>query len=178
MRETYQPPTTSLTGPPHDHTHPCHSRTRPRHSREGGNPPRCAQTHEETAILPPSTKSDENSCARSSIPAHLLPSFPHPPTSFPRRRESTPLRPNPRRDGHPPALYKIRRKSTESDKILTETRARAGIEERAREASPGLLGLGLRFVSPFPCARGIPSRHSREGGNPRARPRSVSFLSA
>ena len=27
-------------------------------------------------------------------------------------------------------------------------------------------------------ARGIPSRHSREGGNPRARPRSVSLLSA
>ncbi len=51
MRETYQPPTTSPAGPPHDHTHPrhsCthtrhdhprlrHSHTQPRHSRVGGN---------------------------------------------------------------------------------------------------------------------------------------------
>ena len=41
MRETYQPPTTSPTGHPHDRTH---SRTLPRHSRVGGNPPRCVQT--------------------------------------------------------------------------------------------------------------------------------------
>ena len=95
MHETYQHPTTSLTGPPHDHTHPLwvpsfaafsspagpphdhihprlsaclrhshthprHSRTLPRHSRVGGNPPRCAQTLEETALLPSSTKPDEN----------------------------------------------------------------------------------------------------------------------
>ena len=44
MHETYQLPTTSSAGPPHDHTHPRHShirprhsRTHPRHSREGGN---------------------------------------------------------------------------------------------------------------------------------------------
>ena len=50
MRETYQPPTTSPTGPPHDHTHPRHSHSQPhhfhsqpRHSREGGN------LHTETA---------------------------------------------------------------------------------------------------------------------------------
>ena len=125
MRETYQPPTTSPTGPPHDHTHPRHSRnhtrtpssdvrarnhthphhshslprtpssdvrarnhthsrhsrtlprhshsqprhshsqphhsrTHSRHSRVGGNPPRCVQTPEETALLPPSTKFDKN----------------------------------------------------------------------------------------------------------------------
>ncbi len=58
MRETYQPPTTSPAGPPNDHTHPRHSCCHPRHSREGGNPPRCVQTSEETALLPPSTKSD------------------------------------------------------------------------------------------------------------------------
>ncbi len=58
MRETHQPPTTSPAGPPHDHTHPCHSRTHPRHSREGGNPPRCDHTPEETAPFPPATKSD------------------------------------------------------------------------------------------------------------------------
>ncbi len=39
---------------------------------------------------------------------------PHPPTSFPRRRESTPLRPNPRRDG-PPAVDGNRHNPTESD---------------------------------------------------------------
>ena len=58
MRETYQLPTTSPAGPPHDHTHPRHSRTHPRHSREGGNPPPCVQTPEETAPLPQSTKID------------------------------------------------------------------------------------------------------------------------
>ncbi len=42
MRQTYQPPTTSPAVPPHDHT-------QPRHSREGGNPPRCVHTPEETA---------------------------------------------------------------------------------------------------------------------------------
>ena len=96
MRETYKPPTTSPTGPPHDrihphhsrtlprtpssdvrarnhthprhscaqpchsHTYPHHSRNHPRHSREGGNPPHCVQTPEETALLPPSTKFDKN----------------------------------------------------------------------------------------------------------------------
>ena len=68
----------------------------------GGNPPRCVQTHEETALLPPSTESDK--ILRKLVRAFLM---------FPRTR-----------------------------------------------------------------ARGIPSRHSREGGNPHARPRSVSFLSA
>ena len=32
MRETYQPPTSSPAGPPHDHTHPRHSYTHPLHS--------------------------------------------------------------------------------------------------------------------------------------------------
>ena len=129
MHETYQPPTTSPAGPPHDqkvsptassstpitspagpphghthplhscthprhsHTRPRHSRTHPRHSRVGGNPPRCVQTHEETALLPPSTEFDKirqnttkyyrNSCA----PAHARARHPLP--SFPRRRESS-----------------------------------------------------------------------------------------
>ncbi len=143
MRETYQPPTTSPAGPPHDqkvsltassstpttspagpphghthprhsrthprhsrthprhsrthprhsHTRPRHSRTHPRHSRVGGNPPRCVQTPEETALLPPSTEFDKtrqnttkyyrNSCA----PAHARARQPLP--SFPRRRESS-----------------------------------------------------------------------------------------
>ena len=50
MRETYQPPTTSPTGPPHNqsqprhsHSQPHHSHSQPRHSREGGN------LHTETA---------------------------------------------------------------------------------------------------------------------------------
>ena len=78
MHKTYQPPTTSPAGPPHDHTHPRHSCTHPRHdhthprhscthprhdrprlrhSREGGNPPRCIHTPKETTLLPPSTNS-------------------------------------------------------------------------------------------------------------------------
>ena len=104
MRETYQPPTTPA-GPPHDHTHPrhsCthprhsharprHSRIHPRHSRVGGNPPRCVRTHEETALLPPSTEFDKirqnttkyyrNSCAHARARQPL--------PSFPCRRESS-----------------------------------------------------------------------------------------
>ena len=61
MRETHPASTTSLAGPPYDHTHP-------RHSREGGNLPT------EAALLPPATKPgkirqnpakpDGNSCVR------------------------------------------------------------------------------------------------------------------
>ncbi len=60
MHETYQPPTTSPAGPPHDHTHPRHSHIRPRHSHTR---PRHSRTY----------------------PRHS-----HTPTSFPRRRESPP----------------------------------------------------------------------------------------
>ena len=63
----------SRTHPRHSRTHPRHSRTHPRHSREGGNP------------SPP---------GRSRLDST---SFPHPPTSFPRRRES--IAPRPQRIG-------------------------------------------------------------------------------
>ena len=94
MRETYQTPTTSPAGHPHDHTHPRHSRTLLRHSRVGGNPPRCVHTPGASAPsrrLQNPTESDKIRrklvCARSSIPAHAR-EAPHPPPSFPRRRES------------------------------------------------------------------------------------------
>ena len=51
---------------------------------------------------------------------------PQPPTSFPRRWESTPLRPNSRRDGPSPAVYRIRHSTTEFVELQRKlVRARA-----------------------------------------------------
>ena len=101
----------------HSCTNSRHSRTNSRHSREGGNPPRCvhhapiampAQTHRTERIAFDKTEltyyprtmttlskpypEETAPCAKhtSSQPPT---SFPHQLTSFPRRRESTPLRP-------------------------------------------------------------------------------------
>ena len=89
MRETYQPTTTSPAGPPRDHTHPRHdhtrphhSRTHPRHSRESGNPPRCVQTHEETALLPPSTKSTKPDRIRQNLTETRVPARAREATAF------------------------------------------------------------------------------------------------
>ena len=78
MREPYQPPTPQPALRITTLLPPCHS-------REGGNPPRCIHTPEETTLLPPSTKFDKtrqnstrfyrNSCppARARQPAVSFP---------------------------------------------------------------------------------------------------------
>ena len=167
MRETYQPPTTSPTGPPHDqkvsptassstpttspagppygHTHTRHSRThphrshiRPRHSRTPTSFPHTHVIPAPVYVIPAPTHV-------IPAPTHVIPAQAgiHPAASKPTKR-----RPSSRR----------LQNSTKSDRILQNT-----TETRVR---------------PRTRARGNLSRHSRVGGNPRARPRSVSFLSA
>ncbi len=85
MRETYQPPTTSPAGPPHDHTYP-------RHSREGGNPSSRDHPPGATALLPPATEFDkirqnatkcnETSCAHARARQRSSVSFPSAWTGF------------------------------------------------------------------------------------------------
>ena len=105
MRETYQTPTTSSTGHPHSHTHPRHSRTLPRHSRThlrhsrvGGNPPHCVQTPGASAPSRRLQNSTQSNRIRQNPTETRVRAFlysrarareaPHPPPSFPRRRES------------------------------------------------------------------------------------------
>ena len=100
--------------------------------------------------MPETYQPPTNLLRRTSARPHLPTSFPHPPTSFPHPPRHSREGGNPPRcvqlpkDSTPPAVYKIRQKSTESNRIQQ------------------------KFVCARTHARGIP-RHSREGGNLPAR---------
>ena len=114
-------------------------------------------------------------CVPSRHSRTLSTSFPHPPSSFPRRRESarpcdaTAFRSLPnRRVQQEPAATHRRRKSTQCDRIqqsTTKTRARARGVPLLRVSSP------MRPSRTHPRHSRTPSRHSREGGNLHARAR-------
>ena len=173
MRETYQPPTTSPAGPPHDHAHPCHSRTRPRHSRVGGNPPRCVHTPEKTT--PPAVDRNRHNATESDEPQRkLVPArarargngvpFLSLCTGCPQAAAGWTLRHsrvgrNPSRCVHTPdkdAPSCRRRKSTQCDRVQrTTTKTRA----RARGNGVPFLSPGME-IAPSPAA-GWTLRHSR-----------------
>ena len=145
---------------PHAHTLLRHSRTQltsfplcPRHSREGGNPPRQTKPHPhnpQSSIInpqsPPRIAFDKTELTYYPRPmvtptkphpkeTILQSAIPNPPTSFPRRRESTPLRPHSQSDGPPSTVNGNRQNPTESDKIRRKlVCVRSLIHAHAREA--------------------------------------------
>ena len=147
----------------------CRSRrTHPRHSREGGNPPRCVHTPEETA--PPAVykilqnPTEIRVCARaharsvpyrhSHLPRHShegrrthLPRHshegrhPHPPTSFPRRQAHPPPTSFPRRQAHlPPPSFS-------PSHVIP---AKAGIPSSLHGSPPGRSGLEVSYEVAVP----------------------------
>ena len=126
MREPYQPPATSPTGPPHDRTHPHHSRTLPRHSREGGNPPPLRPHSRRDSPLLAGYRNRHNATESNEPQRKLVPARAHT-----RERGNAVPSPFSRRDGPLPAGYKIRQKPTE-----TRVRAFPNSRARARATAP------------------------------------------
>ncbi len=119
MRETYQPPTASPAGPPHDHTHPRHSCTHQRHSRTLST-----SFPHPVYVIPAPSYVIPAPCLRHSRVGGNLPPASKPPK---RRHYSRHLQ-----------------KSTKSDRILqntTETRVCA--HARARQPAFRLPSLGM-----------------------------------
>ena len=182
MRETHQPPTTSTAGPPHDHTPGATALLPPsteidtiRQSPTNHNENSCAHAREAfppvipakagiyplhirptPIVIPAATHRTIKIAFDKTEPAYysgtMITTRNHNPRRQPHAR-NTPTsnhlhrrpsaRPHSRSDGPPPAVDGNRHNPTESDEPQRKL-------VRAR-------------------ARGVPSRHSREGGNPFSR---------